>query len=48
MSKDFIEAHHMVPISLLKGKVMQLNSKMGFAVLCSNYHQMIHRTENPE
>jgi 5-methylcytosine-specific restriction protein A len=47
IGKDYIEAHHLVPISLFKGQVVKLDPKLDFAVLCSNCHRMIHRTENP-
>ena len=42
---DFIEAHHLVPLSELKGDVVQLDPKRDFSVLCSNCHRMIHRSE---
>ena len=46
--EDFIEAHHLVPISLFKGQVVKLDPKLDFAVLCSNCHRMIHKTEKPD
>jgi len=45
IGKDFIEAHHLVPLSQLKGQRIALNPKKDFAVLCSNCHSMIHKTE---
>jgi hypothetical protein len=44
IGKKFIEAHHLVPLSKLKGKVIKLDPKKDFSVLCSNCHRMIHRT----
>tara|TARA_Y100000389_G_C17369464_1_gene468184 strand:+ start:113 stop:1150 length:1038 start_codon:yes stop_codon:yes gene_type:complete len=41
--KDFIEAHHLTPLSQLKGQKPELSPKEDFAVLCSNCHRMIHR-----
>ena len=48
IGKDFIEAHHLVPISLFKRPVVKLDPKLDFAVLCSNCHRMIHKTEKPD
>lgn len=42
---DFIEAHHLTPLSELHGDVVLLNPKKDFTVLCSNCHRMIHRSE---
>jgi 5-methylcytosine-specific restriction protein A len=42
---DFIEAHHLTPLSELKGDVVQLDPRRDFSVLCSNCHRMIHRSE---
>jgi 5-methylcytosine-specific restriction protein A len=44
---EYIEAHHLVPISQLKGKILKRDPKKDFAVLCSNCHRMIHRTPEP-
>jgi 5-methylcytosine-specific restriction protein A len=44
IGKDFIEAHHLTPLSELKGQRLNLNPKTDFTVLCSNCHRMIHRT----
>jgi 5-methylcytosine-specific restriction protein A len=41
---EFIEAHHLVPLSGLKGQRVQLDPEKDFAVLCSNCHRMIHKT----
>lgn len=46
IGKNFIEAHHLVPLSKLKGKVIKLDPKKDFSVLCSNCHRMIHRTKS--
>ena len=48
IGKDFIEAHHLVPISLFEAQVVKLDPKLDFAVLCSNCHRMIHKTEKPD
>ena len=48
LGRDFIEAHHLKPITELKGKVVELDPRRDFAVLCSNCHSMIHRFERPE
>jgi 5-methylcytosine-specific restriction protein A len=42
---EFIEAHHLTPLSELKGDVVLLDPKRDFSVLCSNCHRMIHRSE---
>lgn len=44
IGKDYIEAHHLKPIPKLKGKVVELDPKNDFGVLCANCHRMIHRT----
>jgi 5-methylcytosine-specific restriction enzyme A len=44
IGKGYIEAHHLVPLSLLKGKRVALDPEHDFAVLCSNCHRMIHRS----
>lgn len=43
IGKQFIEAHHVVPISDVKMTRMQLNPMRDFIVLCSNCHRMIHK-----
>lgn len=45
IGRDFIEAHHLTPLSDLKGDVVQLDPKQDFRVLCSNCHRMIHKSE---
>lgn len=47
LGDDFIEAHHLTPVSQLKGKVLKLDAVKDFAVLCSNCHRMIHRLNDP-
>jgi 5-methylcytosine-specific restriction protein A len=47
LGKDFIEAHHLTPFALLKGKPVPLDPRNDFAVLCANCHRMIHRMQNP-
>ncbi|MBB4080843.1 5-methylcytosine-specific restriction protein A [Lewinella aquimaris] len=47
LGKDFIEAHHLIPISDLEGEKILLDPNFDFSVLCSNCHRMIHRTQNP-
>ena len=47
LGKEFIEAHHLIPISDLEGEKVLLDPQLDFSVLCSNCHRMIHRTENP-
>jgi 5-methylcytosine-specific restriction enzyme A len=42
---DFIEAHHLTPLSELAGDIVHLDPKRDFSVLCSNCHRMIHRSE---
>ena len=44
IGKEYIEAHHLNPISNLKGKIVELDPKNDFGVLCANCHRMIHRT----
>lgn len=44
MGKGYIEAHHLEPISELKGKKVARNPRSDFAVLCANCHRMIHRS----
>jgi 5-methylcytosine-specific restriction protein A len=43
IGKEFIEAHHTVPISSLNKIKIQLDPMQDFIVLCSNCHRMIHR-----
>lgn len=46
IGKKYIEAHHLVPLAELKGKVVVLDPKKHFCVLCANCHRMIHRSEH--
>jgi 5-methylcytosine-specific restriction enzyme A len=45
LGKEFIEAHHLTPLSELSGDTVLLDPKRDFSVLCSNCHRMIHRSE---
>jgi 5-methylcytosine-specific restriction enzyme A len=44
IGKGYVEAHHLVPLSQLKGKRVALDPERDFAVLCSNCHRMMHRS----
>jgi 5-methylcytosine-specific restriction protein A len=44
IGKGFIEAHHLRPVSTLKGQKVLMDPVKDFAVLCSNCHRMIHRS----
>lgn len=44
---DFMEAHHLHPVSELKGKVVELNPIKDFAVLSPNCHTAIHKSGDP-
>ncbi len=48
LGENFIEAHHLTPLSELKGQIVHLDPSNDFAVLCSNCHSMIHRFERPD
>ncbi len=48
LGKKYIEAHHLVPISQLKGQVVRTDARRDFAVLRSNCHSMIHRFDTPQ
>lgn len=45
IGKEFIEAHHLTPLSMLKGQKVTLDPKSDFTVLCANCHRMIHKSE---
>lgn len=45
LGHQYIEAHHLVPVHELKGRVVQRDPALDFAVLCPNCHRMIHRME---
>ena len=48
IGKGFIEAHHLRPIATLEeGMPVKYDVAADFAVLCSNCHRMIHRTDDP-
>ena len=47
LRSDYIECHHLVPISQLKGQVVSLDPSRDFAVLCSNCHSIIHKYNKP-
>jgi 5-methylcytosine-specific restriction protein A len=48
IGKDFIEAHHLRPLSSLKeGELVDYDVATDFAVLCANCHRMIHRPGAP-
>jgi 5-methylcytosine-specific restriction protein A len=48
LGAGFIEAHHLRPISTLEeGMTVRFDVASDFAVLCSNCHRMIHRTDDP-
>jgi 5-methylcytosine-specific restriction protein A len=47
LGREYIEAHHLVPISDLKKGEKRKVTEYDFAVLCSNCHRMIHRQANP-
>ncbi|UQB70067.1 MrcB family domain-containing protein [Epilithonimonas zeae] len=47
LGKDYIEAHHLSPISTLEPGKIEMDLVDDFAVLCSNCHRMIHRLDNP-
>lgn len=43
--KDFIEVHHLQPLSTLKEEV-QINPKTDLVPLCANCHRMVHRKKD--
>ncbi len=47
IGKDFIEAHHLNPISELGIGSFKVDLINDFAVLCSNCHSMIHKLDDP-
>ena len=48
IGRDFIEAHHLKPISSLdEGVAVAYDIAADFAVLCANCHRMIHRYADP-
>jgi len=47
IGKDFIEAHHLIPISTIDIGKFKINLETDFVVLCSNCHSMIHKLDDP-
>ena len=45
LGKDYIEVHHLRPVSTLGGR-QSVNPKSDMTVLCANCHRMIHRRRN--
>jgi 5-methylcytosine-specific restriction protein A len=45
IGKGYIEAHHLEPVSSLKGKKVSRDPTKDFAVLCANCHRMIHKSK---
>ncbi len=43
--KDYIEVHHLIPVSALGGET-KVDPKSDMTVLCSNCHRMIHRRKD--
>ena len=43
LGKEYIEAHHLIPISELKKGESRKITEKDFSVLCANCHRMIHR-----
>jgi len=43
IGKEYIEAHHLIPMSELKKGESRTLTKKDFSVLCSNCHRMIHK-----
>lgn len=49
LGRDYIEAHHRIPVSKLPlDQNIRLSPKDDFAVVCANCHRMIHRSGAPE
>ena len=46
IGKEYIEAHHLKPISELRAGESRSITQDDFSVLCSNCHRMIHRLED--
>lgn len=45
LGTGYIEAHHLTPLSELRGKKVTFNPSKDFSVLCANCHRMIHKSE---
>ena len=43
--KDYIEVHHVIPLSEFKTEIW-VNPATDMAVVCANCHRMIHREKN--
>lgn len=43
---EYVEAHHLIPISQLKGQKVSRDPVKDFVVLCANCHRMIHRCDS--
>jgi 5-methylcytosine-specific restriction protein A len=46
LGDGYIEAHHLRPMSTLAKARVEMDPVQDFAVLCSNCHRMIHRSEH--
>jgi hypothetical protein len=46
LGRNFIEAHHLAPLSQLDYEQARVYGPGDFAVLCSNCHEMIHRMQD--
>ena len=44
LGRGYIEAHHLRPMSSLKGTKAELDPVRDFAVLCPNCHRMVHKS----
>lgn len=44
--KEFIEVHHLQPLSDRKGTETETNPKLDLTVVCANCHRMIHRKKD--
>lgn len=47
LGKNFIEAHHLTPLSKITSEKILLDVRTDFVVLCSNCHSMIHKLDDP-
>lgn len=44
IGEGYIEAHHLKPLSSIKGTKVAMDPVTDFAVLCANCHRMVHRS----
>jgi 5-methylcytosine-specific restriction protein A len=44
LGEGYIEAHHLKPLSSIKGTKVAMDPVTDFAVLCANCHRMVHRS----